>query len=344
MSKEQLKEQHKQQVDSVRAEVVSQLRDEMHTLEENVLLNVALFLGEKQVDGILDNYLTRTGIVDAIKDKVLGAALKRSLAGDQESEAAWLALYNKIEQARESLMNLDKASAKADFSTKLDAFRKEFQLDEDYYVPDEDCDGDDIVLDEDKLKLEVYDDRKPRDKTLAAINEIKEIDKKTPISYKMWSRVINWSHPSVDCSGLMCDIMRRAGFSLGDQTSRSLFMKFDAKKLSSSPDASVDKNNFSKTQPWDLLYWDTTNPAYDWRGAKIPTIDVKWNKHRIHHVAMVTEKLGDGRLRIFESNGKSGVTERIVDPKNELTSKSKSELYVSHMRYDILPQRKESIS
>jgi len=59
---------------------------------------------------------------------------------------------------------------------------------------------------------------------------------------------------------------------------------------------------------------------------------------------MVTEKLGDGRLRIFESNGKSGVTERIVDPKNELTSKSKSELYVSHMRYDILPQRKESIS
>jgi len=47
----------------------------------------------------------------------------------------------------------------------------------------------------------------------------------------------------------MCDIMRRAGFSLGDQTSRSLFMKFDAKKLSSSPDASVDKNNFSKTQP-----------------------------------------------------------------------------------------------
>jgi len=88
MSKEQLKEQHKQQVDSVRAEVVSQLRDEMHTLEENVLLNVALFLGEKQVDGILDNYLTRTGIVDAIKDKVLGAALKRSLAGDQESEAA----------------------------------------------------------------------------------------------------------------------------------------------------------------------------------------------------------------------------------------------------------------
>jgi len=96
-----------------------------------------------------------------------------------------LALYNKIEQARESLMNLDKASAKADFSTKLDAFRKEFQLDEDYYVPDEDCDGDDIVLDEDKLKLEVYDDRKPRDKTLAAINEIKEIDKKTPISYKM---------------------------------------------------------------------------------------------------------------------------------------------------------------
>gem|GEM_PF-1846831 len=79
-SYKELKEQHKQQIDSVRTEVVSQLRDEMHVLEENVLLNVALFLGEKQVDTILDDYLTRTGIVDAIKDKVLGTALKKSLA------------------------------------------------------------------------------------------------------------------------------------------------------------------------------------------------------------------------------------------------------------------------
>jgi len=58
---------------------------------------------------------------------------------------------------------------------------------------------------------------------------------------------------------------------------------------------------------------------------------------------MVTEKLGDGRLRVFESNGKDGVIERIVDPKNELTSKSKSALYVSHMRYDVLPRKKEAI-
>gem|GEM_PF-1528942 len=66
-------------------------------------------------------------------------------------------------------------------------------------------------------------------------------------------------------------------------------------------------------------------------------------KHRIHHVAMVTEKFSDGRLRVFESNGKNGVEERIIDPKNEITSKSKSALYVSHMRYDVLPRKKESI-
>ncbi len=338
-----IKEQHKQQIDSAKTEIVSQLKDEMHTLEENVLLNVSLFLGEDQVDSILNDYLTNTGIVDIIKDKILGAALKRSLAGDQGSEAEWLILYNKIEKARESLLALDRSTTKKNFSEKLNEFRKEFQLDEDYYVPDEDCDGDDIVLDEDRLSLEEYDDRDPRDKALAAINEIKEIDAKTPISYKMWSRIINWSNPSVDCSGLMCDIMRRAGFTVGDQTSRSLFTKFDAKKLSSTPNWSVDTNNFNKTKPWDLIYWDTTNPAYDWKWTKIPTINVQWAKHRIHHVAMVTEKLSDGRLRIFESNGKSGVTERIVDPKNELTSKSKSELYVSHMRYDALPKKKEEI-
>jgi len=80
---------------------------------------------------------------------------------------------------------LDKAKAKADFSEKLHNFRKEFELDEDFYVPDEDCDGDDIVIDESKLELEEYDDNEPRDKALVAINEIKEIDKKTPIQYKM---------------------------------------------------------------------------------------------------------------------------------------------------------------
>lgn len=342
MSKE-LKEQHQQHIDSARTEIVSQLRDEMHALEENVLLNVSLFLGEAQIDKILDNYLTNAGIVDAIKDKILWTALKRVLAGDHESEAEWLALYNKIEKARESLMDLDKAKTKNDFSGKLSEFRKEFQLDEDYYVPDEDCDGDDIMLDEDRLWLEDYDDRQPRDKALSAIDDIKAIDKKTPIQYKMWSRVIKEPNPSVDCSGLMCDIMRRAWFSIGDQTSRSLFTKFDAKKLSSKPHWSVDMASFNKTQPGDLIYWDTTNPAYDWKWTKIPTIDVKWVKHRVHHVAMVTEKLADGRFRVFESNGKNGVVERIVDPKNELTSKSKSELYVSHMRYDALPQKKETV-
>jgi len=342
-SYKELKEQHKQQIDSVRTEVVSQLRDEMHVLEENVLLNVALFLGEKQVDTILDDYLTRTGIVDAIKDKVLGTALKKSLAWDEESESIWLSLYSKIEKARESLINLDKAKAKADFSEKLHNFRKEFELDEDFYVPDEDCDGDDIVIDESKLELEEYDDNEPRDKALVAINEIKEIDKKTPIQYKMWSRLIKEPNPSVDCSGLMCDVMRRAWFAIGDQTSRSLFTKFDAKKLSSTSNWSIDAPVFNKTEPWDLLYWDATNPSYDWKWSKIPTIDVQWTKHRIHHVAMVTEKLGDGRLRVFESNGKDGVIERIVDPKNELTSKSKSALYVSHMRYDVLPRKKEAI-
>lgn len=335
-----IKEHNLKKIDSARTEVVSQLRDEMHTLEENVLLNVSLFLGEDQVDKILDNYLSSTGIVDAIKDKVLWTALKRVLAGDHESEAEWLALYNKIEKAREALLALDRAKAKKDFATKLSDFRKEFALDEEYYTPDEDCDGDDIVLDQDVLSSEQYDDKEPRSKVFDAIKEVKEIDKKTPIRYKMWSRVIKEPNPSVDCSGLVCDVMRRSWFAIGDQTSRSLFTKFDAKKLSAST-WSVDTPVFNKTQPWDLLYRDATNPSYDWKGSKIPTITVDGHKHRIHHVAIVTEKLSDWRLRIFESAGSQWVVERILDPKNELNNKSKSELYVSHMRYDALPRRKE---
>lgn len=344
MSHEQLQEQHKQQVDSARLELISQFKDEMHTLEENVLVNVALFLGEDKVDSILNDYLSSEGIVDVIKDKILWTALKRALAWDQQSESTGLALYTKIEKARESLLALDRAKIRKDFSQKLSEFRKEFQLDEDFYVPDEDCDGDDVVLDVDKLSLEQYDDREPREKIFDAIKQIKAIDQKTPIQYKMWSRIIKEINPSVDCSGLMCDVMRRAGFAVGDQTSRSFFTKFDAKKLSSSPEWSLHMNNFNTMQSWDLIYWDATNPSYDWKSAKIPTISVSGEKHRIHHVAMVTEKFSDGRIRIFESNGKDGVTERIINPKVEFASKSKSELYVSHMRYDALPRKKEAVA
>jgi len=96
-----------------------------------------------------------------------------------------LALYNKIEKARESLLALDRAKAKKDFSQRLHDFRKEFELDEDYYAPDEDCDGDDIALDADRLSLEQYDDREPRQKVFDAIKEVKNINEKTPIKYKM---------------------------------------------------------------------------------------------------------------------------------------------------------------
>jgi len=69
--------------------------------------------------------------------------------------------------------------------------------------------------------------------------------------------------------------MRRAGFTIGDQTSRSLFTKFDAKKLSDIHNQSVDSQNLSKLQPGDLIYWDATDPKYDWKTSKIPTITVQ---------------------------------------------------------------------
>jgi cell wall-associated NlpC family hydrolase len=160
----------------------------------------------------------------------------------------------------------------------------------------------------------------------------------------MGSRFIKPPKPKVDCSGLVSDILRRAWFSVWDQTSRSLFTKFNAKKLSDISNQSVDSQNFSKIQPGDLIYWDATNPSYNWKSSKIPIINVGWQKHRIHHVAIITEKLSNGNLRILESSWTKGVVERELDPKVEFSTKSKSELYVSHMRYDALPVKKEALA
>lgn len=291
----------------------------------------------------IQDYFTRTGILDDIKDKGIISLAKNQFIDNQDA----LKILTGLEESRKNLLHLNRQIHKTDFSQRLHDFRKEFELSENYeddYAPDEDCDGDDVVFDEDKLSSDQYDDREPRAKVFDAIKEIQEIDKKTPIKYKMWSRVIKEPNPSVDCSGLVCDIMRRSGFSIWDQTSRSLFTKFDAKKLSDIQNQSIDSQNLSKLHPGDLIYWDATDSKYDWKSSKIPTITVEWKKHRIHHVAVVTEKLSDGRLKIFESSWSKGVVERTLDPKSEFTSKSKSELYVSHMRYDALPRRKEAVA
>lgn len=60
------------------------------------------------------------------------------MSWDHASDSEWLALYNKIEKARQSLLTLDRSKAKKDFSQQLIAFRKEFQVDDDLDVPDTD--------------------------------------------------------------------------------------------------------------------------------------------------------------------------------------------------------------
>jgi len=245
-----------------------------------------------------------------------------------------------IKEFRKEFVSLRKKLWKDSFSQGLQQLQeKHFNGNDFIYGEDIEVDVTDFVLDESILSQEEYDDKEPREKVIAAIDEITTINQKTPIKYKMWSRKIQWKNPTIDCSWLVSTVLDKAWFAIGDQTSRSLFKKFETKQFSAKVDNSikVQKSVLDKTSPGDIVYWDAKNPAYKWSSWDIPSLK-KWEKeYRIHHVAVVTEVFSDGRLRIFESNGKDGVTERILDPKTELTSKSKSELYISHMRYDALP-------
>ena len=128
MSTEWLKQQHEEQINSTREALTDKFKNEMSSLQDNVVLGAAMSLSEDSASSFIEDYLTSDGIGDMIQDRILGATLRKVLAGDEAWESAWLALFDRIDKARESLAALERKKAKKDFSDQLQSLHQEFWL------------------------------------------------------------------------------------------------------------------------------------------------------------------------------------------------------------------------
>ena len=172
-----------------------------------------------------------------------------------------------------------------------------------------------------------------RQQVLKQLDEVVSYDSNHAVKYTWGGResLAQW----LDCSGLLIYTMHHAGLESPGGDSRAMFKKLSTEKLDMNADGKIE--NLTTIKPGDALFWNTTNPEYDWKQSSIPTIKKDGNDYRIHHVAFVKEVTSSGELVIVESNGSEGIVQRKIDYKHELEeSKHKSELYVGHVDYDQL--------
>jgi len=59
---ESLKQQHEEQINSTREALTDKFKNEMSSLEDNVILDIAMSLSEDSVSNFIEDYLTSDGI------------------------------------------------------------------------------------------------------------------------------------------------------------------------------------------------------------------------------------------------------------------------------------------
>lgn len=155
------------------------------------------------------------------------------------------------------------------------------------------------------------------------------------VVYKWWGwreKTQSW----LDCSWLIIASMNNAWFNVPWWDSRQMFRNLkQTRKLET-------KDNWIKpldnVKPWDLLFWNSTNPSYKWSTGQIPRVR-KWDiDYRIHHVAFVKNIDYDKwKVVVVEANWSKWVVESEIDVKKELKNdKHKSELFVWTVEYSNL--------
>lgn len=168
---------------------------------------------------------------------------------------------------------------------------------------------------------------------LKKLDEIVKYDASHPVKYAWgWRENLKqW----LDCSWLLVYTLHQVGLQMPGWNSTEMFKHVSTEKLELQDDAIQDIANI---KPWDVLFWNTTNPKYDWKEASIPTTEKDGHKYRIHHVAFVKAVNSlSWKVTLVESNGAHWVVERELDYKHELEdTKHKSELYLGHLDYDQL--------
>ncbi|HCB51521.1 TPA: hypothetical protein DEP21_03010 [Patescibacteria group bacterium] len=96
------------------------------------------------------------------------------------------------------------------------------------------------------------------------LDKVLEYDKTHPIKYKMGERTS--LENGLDCSGLIIYTMHQAGLEAPGAESRAMFSNLDTEKLEMDDDGDI--TNLNTIKAGDTLFWNTTNPDYDWKDVK----------------------------------------------------------------------------
>ncbi len=281
-------------------------------LQDEVGFLPGLLLSES---GTVEDYLTSEWFFDQIKDKaILGIVLKKVL--EQGT-------MQKLDEMKKKLENIKTENDLNSLESEIlgwvvvDKLSPEEQKIEEHKQED--------FTSKLNEELEKINDKK--EKFLLILDKILQYDKNNKVKYGRWGResLKKW----LDCSWLIIYALKQIWLTWIGGDSRAMFSKW----ITDSKENKVTEN--TKLEPWQLLFWDSKNPKYNFSRAKIPEIEKDWKKYRIHHVAVV-KSFSNWIITIVESNWRNGVVERKISIEEEKKKKHKSDLYFWKVDFDRL--------
>ena len=281
-------------------------------LQDEVGFLPGLLLSES---GTVEDYLTSEWFFDQIKDKaILGIVLKKVL--EQGT-------MQKLDEMKKKLENIKTENDLNSLESEILGWVVVDKLSPEEQKIEEHKQGDfTSTLNE---ELEKINDKK--EKFLLILDKILQYDKNNKVKYGRWGResLKKW----LDCSWLIIYALKQIWLTWIGGDSRAMFSKW----ITDSKENKVTEN--TKLEPWQLLFWDSKNPKYNFSRAKIPEIEKDWKKYRIHHVAVV-KSFSNWIITIVESNWRNGVVERKISIEEEKKKKHKSDLYFWKVDFDRL--------
>lgn len=263
----------------------------------------------------VEDYLTSEWILDQIKDKaVLGTILWKVL----EKET-----MDKLDSIKEKLHTIKTENELTSLESEILGGVVPQQLSEEEQKAEEERQKEfTSKLDEELEKIS-----EKKDKFLLILDKILQYDKNNKVKYGRWWR--ESLKKGLDCSWLIIYALKQIWLTWIGGDSRAMFSKW----ITDSKENKVTEN--TKLEPWQLLFWDSKNPKYNFSRAKIPEIEKDWKKYRIHHVAVV-KSFSNWIITIVESNWRNGVVERKISIEEEKKKKHKSDLYFWKVDFDRL--------
>ncbi len=263
----------------------------------------------------VEDYLTSEWVLDQIKDKaVLGMILRKVL----EKET-----MDKLDSVKEKLHTITTENELISLESEILWSMVPQQLSAEEQKAEEKKQEEFTS----KLDEELENVSEKKDKFLLILDKILQYDQNNKVKYNRWGR--ESLKNGLDCSGLVIYALKQVWLTWIGGDSREMF----SKRVVNPKEKKVTKD--SKLQPWQLLFWDSKNPKYNFSSWKIPEIKKDSEKYRIHHVAVV-KSFENWIITIIESNLLNGVVERQISFEEEKNKQHKSDLYVWSVDFDKL--------